>query len=267
MIALSVIVLGGILFASLKNRNSRHKPEEASPSAALSAAADQLALRSTAGNGTNSVPKAESAPRDGQQPTASDSGTAAVELNAKGNGLLKAGDVDGAIQCYRQALALTADDEDLHYNLGLAYARRGDLTNAEAAYRHALRLLPDFPEAHNNLGKLLFRAGKLTEAEHEFNEALELMPEYAQAHNNLGILQQRLNRSEEALQSFQKAIQYETNYLEAHFNLAGVYVQRRNLPRAIAELRETLRINPQFKVAQQLLAQMTNAPAAVPGDR
>jgi tetratricopeptide (TPR) repeat protein len=117
-----------------------------------------------------------------------------------------------------------------------------------------LRLLPDYPEVHNNLGNMLMRQGRLTEAEEHFQEALQQMPEYAQAHNNLGILRQHQGLTNEALLAFQKAVEYDTNYLEAHFNIATAYQRMNQREKCIAELRETLRINPDFEVGQRALA-------------
>jgi Flp pilus assembly protein TadD len=180
--------------------------------------------------------------------------TEASELNQVANNLLRAGDFPAAIQTYKQALKLAPNDEDLHFNLGVALAKNGQFTNAEAEYRQALKLLPDYPEVHNNLANVLMRLGKTAEAEAHFNEALKEMPEYAQAHNNLGILHQQARHTNEALLCFQKAVEYDTNYWEAHFNLANAYLRVQNTNKAIAELRETLRINSQFKPAEELLA-------------
>ncbi len=192
-------------------------------------------------------------------------GTAA-ELNTAGNSLLKAGDLVGAVRAYKQAIAQTPDDEDLHFNLGIAYVRMGDLTNAEHEYNEALRLLPDYPEVHNNLGSLLMRRGRYAEAEAHLSEAIKQMPEYAQAHNNYGILRQRMGLTNEALESFQNAVEADTNSFEAHFNLATTYLQRNERDKAVEQLREALRINPTSDIAQRALnkvaAQGTNQGAA-----
>jgi len=177
--------------------------------------------------------------------------------NAKANDLLKAGQVKEAIQAYKQAIALAPKDEDLHFNLGIAYAKSGDLTNAENEYIEALKLLPDYPEAHNNLGNVLMREGRLPEAEQHFEEAIKSMPEYAQAQNNMGIVRQHQNRTNEAVEFFEKAAQADTNYWEAHLNLASAYIRMNQKDKAIAELGETLRINPSFEPAKRMLAKAT----------
>jgi len=205
--------------------------------------------------GTNSAPTASKGSSTNLTGLAAErqKESVAAELNRAANELLKAGDPAGAVRAYRQAIAQTPNDEDLHFNLGIAYTRIGDLTNAEAEYREALRLLPDYPEVHNNLGNLLMRAGRLSEAEGHFTEAVKQMPEYAQAHNNLGTLRQRQKMTNEALLCFQKAVELDTNNWEAHFNLASTYLQRNEREKGIEQLKETLRINPSFEMGQRML--------------
>ncbi len=190
--------------------------------------------------------------------------TAATQLNSAANNLLKSGDTAAAVVAYKKALELSPNDEDLHYNLGIAYMRLGNYTNAESEYREALKLLPDYPEVHNNLGNLLLRTGRLTEAEEQFTEAVKQMPEYAQAHNNLGIVRQRQRMTNEAFLCFQKAVELDTNYWEARFNLAVSYLQRQDREHGIAQLKEVLRLNPSSEIAQRMLQQALGA-AKAPG--
>jgi tetratricopeptide (TPR) repeat protein len=80
------------------------------------------------------------------------------------------------------------------------------------------------------------------------------MPDSAEFHNKLGVLRQWRQETNEALLCFQKAIECDSNYWQAHFNLARASLDRKNRERGIAELRETLRINPEFEGAQRELA-------------
>jgi Tfp pilus assembly protein PilF len=186
---------------------------------------------------------------------------AATELATRANSLLAAGDAKGAVRVLEEALRLKPEDEDLHYNLGIAYARSGDITNAEHQYREALRLLPDYPEVHNNLGNLLLRAGRLGEAEEQFTEAIKLMPELSNAHNNLGTVRQRQNRMPEAITCFRKAVEYNTNYWQAHFNLAIASLAQGSKEEGLQELRTVLRLNPSYGPAQNALDRILATPA------
>ena len=55
---------------------------------------------------------------------------------------LKKGDRTGAIEKYREAIALAPDNYDAHYALGLALAAQGDRAGAQRAFDEARRLAP-----------------------------------------------------------------------------------------------------------------------------
>lgn len=189
---------------------------------------------------TNTLP----APTEGEQSTV---------LANEGTRLLQAGNFQGAETAYRAALKLTPDDEDLHYNLGIALSRLDRLDEAEAEYRAALKLFPEYPEVHNNLGNLLNRQKRYDEAITHFREALKHQPDYASAHNNYGIVLQQQGRSMEAFEQFQQAVQADTNYWEARFNLGNSAAAMGQADQARAAFNEVLRQRPDFEPARRAL--------------
>ena len=244
-----VVLLAGV---GLVWQASRAKPPVRSEATVLATAMPtnpSMPVTSVPGNGE---PLLASTMAASNSPAKSDQ--AAVKLNQQANKLMTAGDLQSAIRLYEKALTLTPEDEDLHYNLGIAYAKAGDFTKAEEHYRQALRLLPDYAEVHNNLGNLLLRTRRWDEAADQLNEALKLQPEYAVAYNNLGIVRQKQKRLNDATACFEKAVRYDTNYLEAHFNLASASLQVGNREKAISEFTEVLRLDPTFEAAQRGLA-------------
>ncbi len=249
MLGLITLVSGTIYFVTRPEPQGAAPKEEspAGPPANLAAEANSnrplgIAPGPAAG-GSNRDPIIAGWQKDG----------AAVDLAARANALLAAGDAKSAVRLFNEALRLTPEDEDLHYNLGIAYGRSGDSTNAEHQYREALRLLPDYPEVHNNLGNLLLHAGRLGEAEEQFSEAIKLMPELATAHNSLGIVRQSQHRLPDAIVCFRKAVEYETNYWQAHFNLAIASLSQGSKDEGFQELQTVLRLNPGYEPAQSAL--------------
>ena len=89
--------------------------------------------------------------------------------------LVQRGDLDEAVEHYRQALGLGLADSEIHFSLGDALARKGKLDEAVKHFRQALRIRPEFAEAHESLGRALARQGKRDEAAQHYQEALRIM--------------------------------------------------------------------------------------------
>jgi Tfp pilus assembly protein PilF len=169
-----------------------------------------------------------------------------VQLVNLGNEMLQRGLLPEATKIYLEALKKNSEDEEVHFNLGFAYARQKMTNEAIHHYEESLRVFPDYAEAHNNLGNLLVGQRKYEEAIEHFTTALKLSPENSSAMNNLGRALAGKGKPAEAIPHLLEAISLNTNYLEAHFNLANVYVATGSNELAEAEFREVLRINPDF---------------------
>lgn len=68
-------------------------------------------------------------------------------FNTLGVTLRKSGDYAGAVHAYIQALKLTPEDENIHFNTAKAYYFMGDLEKAKGHIVQALDIDLDFPEA------------------------------------------------------------------------------------------------------------------------
>jgi tetratricopeptide (TPR) repeat protein len=188
---------------------------------------------------------------------------AAHRINAA-NDLLNRGETEAAIRELQQAIALSPNDEDAHYNLGIALARAGREDDAIREYEAALRLFPDYAEVHNNYGNLLLRKGRVAEAIEHLDAAVKAMPDYALAHNNLGNALNQQGRPREALEHFKKAVQIQPDHWQARFNLGQVYLAQDQPAQAINELTEVLRVNPKFEPAERALHRAQERLAALP---
>jgi serine/threonine-protein kinase len=78
--------------------------------------------------------------------------------------LAEKGQIDKAIEKYREAIQLKKDFADAHYNLGNALRAKGQLDEAIAEYLETIQIKKDHAEVHCNLGDVLERAGRFTEA-------------------------------------------------------------------------------------------------------
>src|SRR4029079_19487640 len=97
----------------------------------------------------------------------------AAEIN-KANGLLRSGDVDGAVKAYDEVQNGAPERADLSYNMAVAQYRKGDMAAAEQLFNQAATADDDglAAKARYNLGNCNYAAA-LCEAEKDRSAAIK----------------------------------------------------------------------------------------------
>ena len=121
---------------------------------------------------------------------------AACELEARGN-------LEGAADLYRAALAAGGANPQINFQLAEILYRLGDLSAARERYFSAIELDDNFVEARANLGCILAELNRDDLAAAAFRGALKLHPDYAEVRLHLGRLLKRQERFDEAEEQFQ----------------------------------------------------------------
>lgn len=116
------------------------------------------------------------------------------------------GDIDQAVDCYRQAIAFSPGFADAHAGLGNVLSGSGRIQEAIASFQQALILNPKHVEAYNNIAILFKRVGKLDDAIDCFGKAIQLQPQLAAIHYNLANALKSKGAFDEAIKAYQKAI-------------------------------------------------------------
>jgi Flp pilus assembly protein TadD len=122
---------------------------------------------------------------------------------------LAAGEVQQAIDLYREALAAAPKEAALAYKLAMALDKAGDQANERIALEQAIQIDPNMAEAHNQLGYLASRAGETASAEEHFRLAVRASPGFAKAWVNLAATLYLESKLPEAKEAVQRALQVE----------------------------------------------------------
>jgi tetratricopeptide (TPR) repeat protein len=161
------------------------------------------------------------------------------------NALHGKGDLDGAIACYQQALALDPNDAQAHLGLGNVLYDMGDLNGAIACFKKALQLAPKYAQAHISLGAILCDHKRdYDRAIACFRQALALDPNDTKAHHNLGVALANRGDLDGAIACFKKSLGLDPKLVQAHNSLGNAQKAKGDLDGAIACYRKAIELNP-----------------------
>lgn len=197
----------------------------------------------------------------------------ATEKGAKIKGLFdegvtasKAGDNDGAIAKFTEALTLLPECYDCLYNIGYAYSQKKEYDKAEEAFKKSLTIKPDYAEAYSGLATVYNAQKKFTEAGEASNKAAELAAAAAattpggaagasvDALYNQGVIAWNQGKADEAQKKFEEALKINPDHADSHYQLAMTLVNQGKLAEATAEFESYLKLAPSGQYAAQAKA-------------
>lgn len=169
----------------------------------------------------------------------------------------KLGKVDDAIAEYTRALKTERQAAYLHLCLASAYLKKNDLQKATEELMASSRLDPDAPEPHAVLALLYYTQNKTEEAGREYGKALEnasrLDPKNISLYKSLGALYVDRKDYAAAERTYRLIIDLAPSDPEGYFFLANVCDEQGKRDQAIAWLRKTLEVAPDYDQALNYL--------------
>jgi Flp pilus assembly protein TadD len=175
--------------------------------------------------------------------------TSAEEYHARGVARQQAGDAQGAIEDYTQALRLNPNDAAAYNNRGAARATVGDAQGAIEDYTQALRLDSNDADAYYNRGVVRRSLGDAQGAIEDYTQALRLDPNDADAYYNRGIARGSLGDQQGASEDYTQALRLDPNHAAAYNNRGVVRRSLGDLQGAIEDYTQALRLNPNDALA------------------
>lgn len=117
------------------------------------------------------------------------------------------GDLPGAVESWRKALAIDPSDAGAEMDMGAVLFELGHPIEGEEHLRKAVTLAPVFANAHYRLGFELAKMGRMDEAVDELRQAVTLRPDSVEYRVNLGYALGVSGNVAGALTEFQKAVE------------------------------------------------------------
>ncbi|XP_014865208.1 PREDICTED: stress-induced-phosphoprotein 1 [Poecilia mexicana] len=113
-------------------------------------------------------------------------------LKDQGNKALSAGNIDEAVRCYSEALALDPSNHVLFSNRSAAYAKKGNYENALQDAVQTIKIKPDWGKGYSRKAAALEFLGRLEEARVTYQEGLRKEPNNQQLKEGLQNIEARL---------------------------------------------------------------------------
>ncbi|MFK7735925.1 MAG: tetratricopeptide repeat protein [Pirellulaceae bacterium] len=158
-----------------------------------------------------------------------------------------------ALDNYTKALELDPQSEPALLSTARLYARQEQHGTAADFFSKAIAVNPD-SATFNELGLSLKAQGRLAEAQASVRKAIELDASNPRYRNNLAGMLVSAGRADEAVQELQQVFPPAV----ANYNVAYLQYQNKNTAAAHQHLQSALDIDPNLKIARDLMAQIGN---------
>jgi cellulose synthase operon protein C len=168
----------------------------------------------------------------------------------------RAGDPGAARELLRSARRLAPARADVLKEFGDVARAAGDIDGAISAYRNALDLDRDFAVVHYELAQLLAGRGEPAKAEESLLAALEAVPTYVEAMLALASVRRRFGRVDAALPPLVELLRRDPYNIEALLSLSEVLLELDRHDDAAISIDRVLRFDPRHVLALFLKGQL-----------
>ena len=172
----------------------------------------------------------------------------------RGDEMMQAGNIPGAIATYRQAIRRDPHIASAHFTLGEALSASqsaSDRTQAEAEYQRALADNPLDEKAECRLGNIELQRSNLQGASAHYKRALQLQPDDPEANEGFGMVLMALNSNREASVYLDRAVHLDPTDEAAYYHLSLASRNMGNLDAAKREMEEFRRLKAQKESLKQ----------------
>lgn len=169
------------------------------------------------------------------------------------------GEVEKAIDLYKQAIHLSDKPGKLWKNLGMLYVQQQQYQEAIAAFQEAAQASPEEADVWRNLAEAYLLAGFPQQALDAFEKALALDADDEQALTGKGKALLHQDSPSEAYQCFRAVLAKNPDHAPAWIGMGQVYERQGKLDEALAAYRKAVQHDPQSSQAWERLGKLYQA--------
>jgi tetratricopeptide (TPR) repeat protein len=163
------------------------------------------------------------------------------------------GEYDQAIDCFIAAIRRDPFSFSDTLNLAELYHFLGRVQEAVQAYLHAVELRPRDFDAQLNLGVCYQQTGDFVQALDRFQRAIDIDPDRPHAYVNKGVALDAQAKYYEAVRAYKEALERDSRQPLVLVNLARTYMNQDRLKMAHHALEQAIRMDPQLAIAHESL--------------
>jgi len=191
----------------------------------------------------------------------------ADEYYEQGLVFYKSMEYDRSIDDFTKALEINPKDKENHkvyYMRGRSYMENRQYNEAINDFTKALELCPDTDKATKfsiigSRGNSQHALNKNDAAIKDFSDAIALNPGHKNikyVYNNRGWVWQSKQDYEKAIKDYYAALAIDPAFAPSYFARASAYYKSGNLPRAMEDAKEALRLDPEIKKYDDLVFEL-----------
>ena len=191
----------------------------------------------------------------------------ADEYYEQGLVFYKSMEYDRSIDDFTKALEINPKDKENHkvyYMRGRSYLENRQYNEAINDFTKALEICPDTDKATKfsiieSRGNSYHALNKSDAALKDFSDAIALNPRHKNikyVYNNRGWIWQSKQDYEKAVKDYYAALATDPAFAPSYYGRASAYSKSGNLPRAIEDAKEALRLEPETKKYDDLLFEL-----------
>src|SRR5213593_763971 len=173
-----------------------------------------------------------------------------------GSALQKEGRLEEAVEQYKIGLQFNPKDAKAHTSLAVALTGQAKFDAAVPHMETALRLEPNNPDFHLVYATLLQRIGHNDEAALHFETAIRLRPDSVEAHYSYAAFLANLGNNDEYISELRRVLQLRADYPYAELRLADALFANGDLKEAEGHYLAVLRADPKLTVAYNSLGKV-----------